>query len=148
MKQSPETVEHPLRTRRHLFLLALSLIIVGCAFLLEVNDDRVYFGAGTGDALPQFCAVRGWLGIDCPGCGLTRSLIHLAHNDWRNSFEAHQLGWLIALAVVVQIPYRCYAIKSGQGEPLGHKVPLIYWNGLIVLLMTNWLAGFALDSIG
>ncbi|HSG68762.1 MAG TPA: DUF2752 domain-containing protein [Planctomycetaceae bacterium] len=148
MKESPENIERTAHVRRHRILLLLSLLIIVSAFLLQVRDDRVLFGTGTGSALPHLCAVRGWLGIDCPACGLTRSLIHFAQHDWRASFAGHRLGWLIALAVIVQIPYRCYALKTGENEPLGHKVPLIYWNGLIVLLMANWVAGFAINFVG
>ena len=138
--------EQPTCNYRHQLLLAMSLMIFMGAFILEIRDDRVYVGWETGHPLPDLCAMRGWLGIDCPTCGLTRSLIHLAHNDWRASVAIHPLGWLIALAVLVQIPYRCYALSSGQDEPFGHSVPLIYWNGLIVLLMVNWISGIAFDS--
>jgi hypothetical protein len=145
----PETIEQPEHKLRHQVLLLMSLGILFCTFLFAVRDDgRVSVPWGTDRTLPQLCAIRSWLGIDCPACGLTRSLIHLSHNEWRASFADHRLGWLIALAVVVQIPYRCYALKTGQDEPLGHKVPLFYWNGLIVLLMVNWIAGFAFDSVG
>lgn len=148
MNESTETGKQTAHARRHRILLILSLFIIVSAFLLQVRDDRVSFGTGTGSALPHLCAIRGWLGIDCPACGLTRSLIHFAQHDWRASFADHRLGWLIALAVIVQIPYRYYALKTGQDEPLGHKVPLIYWNGLIVLLMTNWIAGMAINHVG
>lgn len=148
MNESTETIKQNAHAVRHRILLILSLFIIVSAFLLEVRDDGVYFGTGAGNALPHLCAIRGWLGIDCPACGLTRSLIHFAQHDWRASFADHRLGWLIALAVIVQIPYRCHALKTGENEPLGHKVPLIYWNGLIVLLMANWVAGFAINSSG
>lgn len=148
MNESTETIKQTAHAVRHRILLFTSLFIIVSAFLLEVRDDRVSFGRGTGSTLPHLCAIRGWLGIDCPACGLTRSLIHFSNGDWRASLADHRLGWLIALAVVVQIPYRCHALKTGQNEPLGHKVPMIYWNGLIVLLMADWIAGFAINSVG
>jgi hypothetical protein len=55
------------------------------------------------------------------------------------SFQRHRLGWLVALFVVLQIPYRVWAIRSGLSAPLGNKLP---WAGMwivVLLLMANWV---------
>jgi len=44
----------------------------------------------------KLCAVRGFLGCDCPGCGMTRSLWAVAHGRVRESIDFHPLGIIVA----------------------------------------------------
>ncbi len=48
---------------------------------------------------PVLCPFRRVTGLPCPGCGLTRSWVYLAHGWWRESWLAHPFG--AALLVVV-----------------------------------------------
>jgi hypothetical protein len=43
-----------------------------------------------------FCLVRRFLGIPCPGCGMTRALSHLARGEWRAALAFHPLAPLVA----------------------------------------------------
>ena len=54
-----------------------------------------------GVAEMNVCAVRGFLGVPCPGCGLTHAFIALAQGDLRGSVDAHPLGVVIALWLLV-----------------------------------------------
>jgi hypothetical protein len=125
--------------RYHWVMLGLSVAVIVLACLLSVRgDQRVEFGGLHGWPIPELCQSKALFGIDCPGCGLTRSFIHLAHGDVAASFQRHRLGWLVALFVVLQIPYRVWAIFSGLSAPLGNKLP---WAGMwivVLLLMANW----------
>ncbi len=128
------------RRRHHLGMLAGSFAVIGLAFLLEVHaDQRVAFRFLSGVPLPETCPSRTIFHVECPGCGLTRSFVHLAHGDWRASWNIHHVGMLLALAVVLQIPYRLIALRSPAGAPLGASFPRYFGAGLIVLLVVNWL---------
>lgn len=122
-------------------MLGLSVAVIVLACLLSVRgDQRVEFGAFHGWPIPELCQSKALFGVDCPGCGLTRSFIYLAHGDFTASFHRHRLGWLLALVVVVQVPYRVWAIRSGNAAPLGTKLP---WAGMwtiMLLLIANWIA--------
>jgi len=49
--------------------------------------------------LPLFhCAFREATGWPCPGCGLTRVAVRVAHGDMAGAFDANPLGALAALA--------------------------------------------------
>lgn len=45
------------------------------------------------------CAVKHMLGIDCPGCGITRSVVALVHGELRESVDLNPMG--IVAAVVM-----------------------------------------------
>ncbi len=43
------------------------------------------------------CAVREYTGWPCPGCGLTRAAVRVAHGDILGALDANPLGTLAAL---------------------------------------------------
>lgn len=128
------------RFRLHREMLVAAVAVVGLAFLLEVHSDqRVALSFLPGCPLPETCPSRGLLHVDCPGCGLTRSFIFLAHGAWRDSWNVHHVGWVLALATILQIPYRLAALCSRSGVPLGSSFPKLFGTLLVVLLIVNWL---------
>jgi hypothetical protein len=127
--------------RYHWVMLALSLAVIVLACLLSVRgDQRVEFGVLHGWPIPELCQSKALFGIDCPGCGLTRSFIYLAHGDVAASYQRHRLGWLLAIVVLLQIPYRVWAIRSGSAAPLGTRLPWVGMWIVVLLLMANWIA--------
>jgi hypothetical protein len=126
--------------RRHIEMLVLAGAIVVLAFLLEVHpDQRVAFSLWPAWPLPETCPSRSLFRVDCPGCGLTRSFVHLAHGDLGASWCTHRVGWLMSLAVVLQFPYRIIALRSHTGAPFGTLAPKLVGWILILLLIVNWL---------
>jgi len=138
--ESEPTTGTPTSTRRHREMLLVAAAVVLLAPLLEVcPDQRVAFSLLPAWPLPETCPSRSLFHIDCPGCGLTRSLIYLAHGDPAASWRIHRVGWLMALAIVLQFPYRIVALRSQNGAPLGRSVPKLFGWLLIVALIANWL---------
>jgi uncharacterized protein DUF2752 len=78
--QSPEST-----TRRGLRWTAAIL-----AFVAPIAVGRLLPGRG-----PTLCTFRNLTGYDCPGCGLTRSVIALLHGDVGGSLRAHPLGAIV-----------------------------------------------------
>ncbi|HEY4261047.1 MAG TPA: DUF2752 domain-containing protein [Schlesneria sp.] len=101
-----------LRARNwHRQVLTTSIVIIVLAMILQVrSDQRVFVSGVSAVPVPETCGMQIMFGRPCPGCGLTRSFIHLAHGDWRRSLAIHRIGWLLALLVVCQIPYRLLAL--------------------------------------
>ena len=143
---------HNHRERRHREVLGVALVVVVLSCLLEVgSDQRVALGFLPDYPLPETCMSRRLFKIECPGCGLTRSFVHLAHGEWAASWNVHHVGWLLALVVVFQIPYRIFALATRhapsqsascarQSAPLGTSVPKFVGTLLVVLLIVNWIA--------
>jgi Protein of unknown function (DUF2752) len=126
-------------------MLLLSLVVIVAAFALEVlPDQRVALRGAQAAVLPPMCLTHELTGVDCPGCGLTRSFVHLAHGDWWESWHVHHLGWLLAAAVVLQVPYRVYCLRAGR-QALPAWVGTWFGYVTIGLLLANWLVTRVLD---
>ncbi len=125
--------------RRHRQMLAIACgILVLSLFLRVRSDDHAALAFLPDWPIPSSCPSQTIFHVDCPGCGLTRSFIHLAHGDWDCAFSKHRLGWLLALATVLQIPYRLTALLGHNPQPLGVRFPKLFGMALIAALIGNW----------
>ncbi len=86
------------------FLLASSLVLV-LAVVLEIRGQRVIV-PGVGLALPESCWLKRLTGLECPGCGLTRSMICLVHGNFLEAWDFNPGGYLFFLLIAAQVPYR------------------------------------------
>src|SRR5262245_43075202 len=100
------------QVRHHRVVLTVACAVCALAFALTVRPDgRVVVRGFPQYPLPPSCASRSLLGLKCPGCGLTRSVVDVAQGQWRASWRDHRLGGLIAAVIVLQIPYRLLALR-------------------------------------
>jgi Protein of unknown function (DUF2752) len=94
-----------------LAIAAFCLLVVSIAVLAEATSSAIsVFGA----KIPPLCPFRLLTGLDCPGCGLTRSLILAFHGRFVESYMVHLLGIPLAVFFLVQIPYQLYAAFSSK----------------------------------
>ncbi|MCY2968525.1 MAG: DUF2752 domain-containing protein [Planctomycetota bacterium] len=134
---------------RHRLMLVISGVVIALAGMLVVRDEqKVAFWFLPNVPAPESCFSRSWFGIPCPGCGLTRSFVSLAHFDWAAAWRFHRLGWLLALVTVAQIPYRLWALSHPTGSPLGRQWPHFLSTFLIFALIVNWVFGFLIQASG
>jgi Protein of unknown function (DUF2752) len=137
------------QVKRHRELLLISCTVCLLAFLLhELPDGRVAMRGVLQFPLPQACMSRVLLGVRCPGCGLTRSIIHLAHGEWRASWHDHRLGGLLGIVIALQIPYRLYALRRPEHPLLSTRWQAALGCALIGLLLANWLWDVAAGRLG
>ena len=105
--ENPRPVESRLT---HGVLLAAAVAVpVLAAAMTTVGGDRVAFAGFERFTLPTLCVTRS-LGLPCPTCGMTRSVIALAAGDIAASLHHHRLGWLVLGLILTQIPYRGYRL--------------------------------------
>jgi hypothetical protein len=125
---------------RHWVLLGISLLVIFAAFGLEFGQSDGLRLPGSDARLPTVCASRLLFGVECPGCGLTRSFVALAAGDFAESFRFNRIGWLIAFAVLLQIPYRIFALRELRGGVVVER-PWLAWLGyfLLAALILNWV---------
>lgn len=133
-----------MRQHHRVYLLVSSAVVV-LALLLEVRaDQRVAFCFLPDHPLPHTCLARMVFESGCPGCGLTRSLIQLAHGNWCAAFAQHRLGWLMAGTILLQFPYRVLALRQADGEMPGSSAVRYAGFVLVFLLVANWLLDIVL----
>ena len=126
--------------RRHRQMLAMACGVLGLSLVLQVrSDDHAAFCFLPDWPIPSSCPSQTIFGVDCPGCGLTRSFVLMAHGDWHRALSKHRVGWLLGLAVVWQIPYRLAALLGRNRQPLGTRLPKLFGLALIVALIGNWV---------
>ncbi len=81
------------------------------------------------EAGPSFCPFRMTTGLPCPGCGLTRSVVALAHGDLGGSLYFHPLGLLVVLALlavaVVELAVAARRLRTGQTNGLPSTAGLL-----------------------
>jgi hypothetical protein len=125
----------------HLVLLFLSASILLAAFCLSASETTVVVPF-LNRPLPEICMLRRMTGLSCPGCGLTRCFIALAHGDLASAWSFNPAGlWLFAI-VAAQLPWRTYQlwrIAHGQRELAFLGLGQIALAVFIVLLLGQWL---------
>ena len=123
----------------HRAMLLVAVVIIGLSLVLSVRDDGKVALIGLSDwPLPETCGLRSTFGISCPGCGLTRSFVYLAHGDWQRSVAIHRIGWLLALFFALQIPYRWLALRR-PGWTLSSNWAIGVATVFTVALIGNWI---------
>jgi hypothetical protein len=121
-------------------MLVLACGVIVLSFVLQVrSDDHAAFCFLPNWPIPSSCPSQAIFHVGCPGCGLTRSFVFLAHGEWQRAFAKHRVGWLLAAAVVLQIPYRLAGLLGRNPLPLGKRLPKLFGMVLIAALIGNWV---------
>ena len=119
-------------------MLYIAIFVVSASFYLQLGGLEAVNLAGTHVQLPNLCGSRSLFGVECPGCGLTRSFIALAGGDLTKSLQFHRLGWLLTVAIVAQFPYRTHALLELRHRVVERTWPKWFGNFLIAALIINW----------
>lgn len=93
----------PLHPLVHLGILAACAMIVGLSMILSPSAEALsLFGV----EIPPLCMWKRLSGMDCLGCGLTRSFTYMGHGELGRAFELHVLGPVLFVLVASQVPWR------------------------------------------
>ena len=98
----------------HLVILAMASAVVLASMILTPTDSVVML---FGWPVPPLCLWKNMTGLDCPGCGLTRSFTYMGHGEVLTAFARHKLGPLLDAVVALQVPWRAYRLL--RSKPLG-----------------------------
>lgn len=129
--------------RTHQTMLAIAVGVLLLSALLVIRpDQKVALWCLPNWPAPESCMSRTAWGIPCPGCGLTRSFVALAHGEFARSWSYNRMGWVLALLTAAQVPYRLWALRHPTGAPLGRTFPHVLASTLIVMLVLNWIWGW------
>jgi hypothetical protein len=98
------------------------------------------------DPARAFCFSRRFLGLPCPGCGLTRAFAHLAKGEWPAALAAHPLAPVLAAEAVVA--WLLWGIGLRRDVPLLRQdwiEPVAL--GHMAVLCALWLGRLATGSL-
>jgi hypothetical protein len=124
----------------HWTILGIALFVVVASCTLSIDDSGKITLSGLDVELPPLCGSRALFNLECPGCGLTRSFIALAAGDLWQSFEYHRLGWLLALAIAAQFPYRIFSLRELRQDNIVDRTwPTWFGYFVVATIGMNWL---------
>ena len=113
-------------------------MIIVAAFVCDVDNGRLtLFGYHP----PSTCALRNIFGVKCAFCGMTRSFSATAHGQFESAFQLHPFGPPLFLFILLQIPYRIYAIGISPKEVnrILARASAVVFAVLLAGIMANWL---------
>jgi len=130
------------RVSLQLLLLSVCVAVLGVAAMLRVapeSTDQVVLGGWT---LPELCQSKRLFQMNCPGCGLTRSFIYMAHGEFLAALRIHAVGALMFVGVLILIPFfaaNSIIIARGGKSLVGEQA--IGWLVFVntILLLAHWL---------
>lgn len=129
------------RASLHVSLLVLAVVVISLAMVLHVGDGSQVLLPGVGMPLPELCTFKRTSGVDCPGCGMTRSFISLAHGDFLRAWHLNPGGPPLFATLAFQIPYRAlqlWRVRSGRRELDLHIWGTAALVAVGCLLMSQW----------
>ena len=97
----------------------ISTAVVTLALVFQVRGEEQVVIPGIQFPLPGTCTFKKLTGADCPGCGLTRCFISMAHADVQRAWHFNPVGMLLFVVVAGQIPFRAvqiWRLRSGLTE--------------------------------
>ena len=128
-------------TQWHRDVLVLAVLILALSFVLSNSDAGHVALPVPGASIPSLCLWKNATGVDCPGCGLTRCFVAMAHADWRTAYRRHPVGMLVFVFTVLQIPYhgvQWRRIARGRGRFRLPMLGILVWL-LLGAMLTQWL---------
>jgi hypothetical protein len=137
----------PSRPRRpdtlyHVVLLTICSAVISLALVLSVRAQTQVVLPVLGSPLPELCMMRRYTGVGCPGCGMTRCFISLAHGDLRSAWSYNPAGLLLFVIMAFQIPFRAvqlWRIRRGLPE-LRFGWWAQWWLGTVaVAMLAQWI---------
>ena len=85
------------RKRTDLYWMGFSIVFLSVAYILTPHPQSI---SAHGWTLPELCMFKRILGLECFGCGMTRSVVYTVHGEFAMAFEKHILGIPLVVLVV------------------------------------------------
>ncbi|MHB9078790.1 MAG: DUF2752 domain-containing protein [Pirellulaceae bacterium] len=138
---APQTGTLQTGTLHHWTFVIIACVVVLAAASLSVRNRQQVIVPILDQPLPGTCTFLRLTGLPCPGCGLTRSFISIAHGQLREAWRFNPTGILFFAVVLYQIPYRMWQIRRihrGLGEHRSAAVDSWVLVGLVFVLLLQW----------
>lgn len=114
----------PERSQNHLAILISTLFVL---LLVPIIPH-----------VPHFCLMKKLLGIPCPGCGISHSVMAVFRIDFVTAWFANPAGIGVALLFFFQIVARPFAIALPRTAGLVSSISRYGSNFTVILLCLVW----------
>ena len=86
-----------------------------------------------------FCAMQRWVGVPCPGCGVTRGVVALLQGRFGDAYAANPAAPLVVAFLIGQL---VTATAAWRGARPSRVMAALRWqdSGLTVALLVVWIA--------
>jgi hypothetical protein len=131
----------PSDTSLHWAMLLSAATVLVLSAILQVRGPETVVIPVVDVALPGTCTYKQFIGMECPGCGLTRCFISMAHGRPVAAWYFNPAGVLFFAIVAAQLPFRgiqIWRIRRGLAEFHLGRFPHYLLGFLIVALLTQW----------
>jgi len=125
----------------HGVLLAISAAVLTLALTLSVRDRSQVLLPWLNIPLPELCMMRRVTGVGCPGCGMTRCFISLAHGDCAAAWSYNPAGLLLFVVMALQVPFRglqLWRISRGWPELKTGALAQALLGAFAIALIGQW----------
>lgn len=138
--QAPARQNSPLRARLRaaMYIGAIFLAVIGLTWLLHLDSEGGVQLLNL--KLPDLCLFHALTGLDCPGCGITRSFIALLHLDFARAFSFNWAGPLVFLLLACHLSARLLGIINPTKADclLRSKALEGYLKFVVIALLFAW----------
>jgi len=128
-----------------LFVLPAAVLATAVA----LTPDPAGHGTHTQLGLPP-CGFIVFLGVPCPGCGLTTAFSHMVRLDLPGAFGANPFGVLLFLVTVASLPVS--VVGALRALPVVDTLERLQLDRVLMVLaiasMVTWLARLAVIFLG
>jgi hypothetical protein len=139
-----EVADRRRQLKYHRMALILACVVLALAAVLKIRNDKQVLVPLIDLPLPEICVSQRFFNVDCPGCGLTRCFISLAHGEVRKAWQYNPAGLAWFAVVVAQLPYRAAVIWRLRRGGTAPEMAARYVNAgvwaLMIALVVQWLA--------
>jgi len=139
----PTQTTQPQDSRIHWLMLAACGGTLLLASTMSIRESRQVLLPVVQVPLPELCTMRRTTGVACPGCGMTRSFVSLAHGQLAAAWSYHPAGPLLFVLVAFQLPWRTaqlWRIRHGMPElMIAWAIPVVLIP-LLILIVGQWAA--------
>lgn len=125
----------------HLLFLSMAAVIILLSVLMRSQGDREVFLPGFSSALPDTCTSRRLLGVDCPGCGMTRAFISISHGQFVRAWNFNPASYAVYLFVAIQIPWHAIQIWRlwSNRKPIEWEHIYLVPISVVVIMTVVWI---------
>ena len=109
----------------------LAALLVASA-LLPLPENNAIAG------LPSICAFHHFTGLPCPGCGLTRAWVSMAHGHVSNAFIWHPLGPILFTSALIYTIWSGWTAWVRPPFPLPMRLQIRVLVGFSVAMLAFW----------